>query len=69
MQVVLDLNNQKKFDNITIREHSQKNDLINCDLTDKKNCLLNNFKPDIIIHSAAMTDVDLCEKKKKFVEK
>ena len=39
----------------------------NIDLTQKKELLdhINNIKPDIIIHTAAMTNVDACESQRK----
>lgn len=60
---------KKKFKNIIILGISfkqRKNNLKNCDLTEKKELfsLLNNYKPDVIIHSAAMTDINLCENNK-----
>ena len=46
---------------------SGRNNTISCDLRDEKQVaeLINHYHPELIIHSAAITDVDLCEREPK----
>ncbi len=43
----------------------------NCDLTDSNavRALLDDAKPDVVVHAAALTDVDLCEREPALAEK
>lgn len=47
---------------------SGRDGTIKCDLRDEESVskVLNDFHPDLIIHTAAVTDVDLCEEDPKF---
>jgi dTDP-4-dehydrorhamnose reductase len=53
------------YDCVPLGKNSTPNNGDRADLTDQKECIniLNKFCPDIIIHAAALTDVDGCEKK------
>ncbi len=46
---------------------SGRNNTISCDLRDENQVaeLINRYYPELIIHSAAITDVDLCEREPK----
>lgn len=46
---------------------SGRNNTISCDLRDENQVaeLINNYHPELIIHTAAVTDVDLCEREPK----
>ncbi len=46
---------------------SGKNNTISCDLRDENQVaeLINHYRPELIIHSAAITDVDFCEREPK----
>lgn len=47
----------------SISHKQKKSNFINCDLTNKKKFtkILDKLQPDIIIHAAAITDLDFCE--------
>ena len=56
----------KHFNAISASAH-QKEGYVKLDITDKKEVseVLNKIKPELIINSAAIADVDLCEKEKE----
>jgi dTDP-4-dehydrorhamnose reductase len=58
---------QKKYKLYGVQNKSKNKNFINCNLIYKKNIfnLLDRINPDIIIHSAALIDLDFCEKNKK----
>jgi dTDP-4-dehydrorhamnose reductase len=62
----------KDNDEITLVHNSNPSEnTVKCDITNEEevNTILNNENPDVIIHCAAMTNVDLCEDKKELAYK